>query len=57
MRLAQPQRVQVLAGVNLPMLLKALGNRRMELAELVAAVSVTGQHAICEMAKPSREAA
>jgi len=56
-RLAQPHRVQVLAGVNLPMLLKALGNRRMELAELVAAVSTTGQHAICEMANPSREAA
>jgi PTS system ascorbate-specific IIA component len=57
MRLAQPHRVQVLAGVNLPMLLKALGNRRMELAELVAAVSTTGQHAICEMANPSREVA
>jgi PTS system ascorbate-specific IIA component len=48
-RLAQPQRVQVL--------LKALGNRRMELSELVAAVSATGQHAICEMANPSKEAA
>jgi len=49
MRMAEPFRVQVVAGVNLPMLLKALGNRRTELPALVAAVEATGQHAIREM--------
>jgi PTS system ascorbate-specific IIA component len=49
MRLAEPQRVQVVAGVNLPMLLKALGDRRAELPELAAAVADTGQHAIREV--------
>jgi len=34
-RLAQPHRVQVLAGVNLPMLVKALNSRRGPLEELV----------------------
>ncbi|NBP61036.1 MAG: PTS sugar transporter subunit IIB [Betaproteobacteria bacterium] len=55
MRLAKPQKAQVLAGVNLPMLLKALAHRRIELCELVASVSATGQHAICEMAHPNKE--
>jgi len=53
MRLAEPQRVQVMAGVNLPMLLKALGDRRAELVELVAAVEHTGQHSIQEIHRDS----
>ena len=34
-RLAQPHKVVVLAGVNLPMLVKVLNNRRMPVEELV----------------------
>jgi len=57
MRMAEPQRVHVLAGVNLPMVLKALGHRHMDLSELALAVSATGQRAICDVANPSKEAA
>ncbi|MFM7256445.1 MAG: PTS sugar transporter subunit IIA [Betaproteobacteria bacterium] len=56
MRLAEPRRVQVVAGVNLPMLLKALGNRRAELPELAAAVESTGQHAIREVQRDAAAA-
>ena len=38
MRLAEPFRVVVVAGVNLPMLLKALGQRRQPLEELAGLI-------------------
>jgi len=57
MRLAEPHKVHVLAGVNLPMVLKALGHRHLELCELALAVSATGQRAICDVKNSSQEAA
>ncbi|MFA7665272.1 MAG: hypothetical protein WCY32_04065 [Burkholderiaceae bacterium] len=46
MQLAQPKRVQVVAGVNLPMLLKAISQRRLPLEEVVNELVATGQSAI-----------
>ena len=45
-RLADPKRVYVVTGVNLPLLIKALGNRRGPLDELVATLVAAGQGAI-----------
>ena len=41
-----PDRVRVVAGVNLPMLLKALQNRRMPVDELVGALLDSGHRSI-----------
>lgn len=48
MRLAAPGRVAVLAGVNLPMLVKAIGNRRMPVDELGTLLVESGKRAICD---------
>jgi len=47
MRLAVPGRVRVLAGVNLPMLLKAIANRRMPVADLCELLVDSARNAIC----------
>jgi len=46
MRLAVPGRVRVLAGVNLPMLVKAIANRRMPVDELCELLVQSGRRAI-----------
>ncbi|HMN63488.1 MAG TPA: PTS fructose transporter subunit IIA [Burkholderiaceae bacterium] len=46
MRLAVPGRVRVLAGVNLPMLLKAISNRRMPVDELCELLVASAREAI-----------
>jgi PTS system mannose-specific IIA component len=46
MQLADPGRVVVIAGVNLPLLIKALGHRRGPLGELVELLIESGQRAI-----------
>jgi PTS system ascorbate-specific IIA component len=51
-RLAEPHRVVVLAGVNLPMLLKALGNRRGPLEEMVKPILDSATRAIVEVTSP-----
>jgi len=48
-RLAQPHKVVVLAGVNLPMLVKALNNRRMPVEELVDTLLSSAQGAILQI--------
>lgn len=48
MRLAVPGRVAVLAGVNLAMLVKAIGNRRMPVDELGPLLLDAGKRAICD---------
>jgi PTS system ascorbate-specific IIA component len=45
-QLAERDRVVVVAGVNLPLLIKALGNRRGPVDELVAMLIESGQRAI-----------
>jgi len=45
-QLAVPDRVRVVAGVNLPMLLKAIQNRRMPVDELVESLLESGRRAI-----------
>ncbi|MDT3678912.1 MAG: PTS sugar transporter subunit IIA [Burkholderiaceae bacterium] len=45
-QLAVPDRVRVVAGANLPMLLKALQNRRMPVDELVEALLDSGHRSI-----------
>jgi len=45
-RLREPERVEVLAGVNLPVLIKALTHRREPLGELVPRLIEAGQQAI-----------
>ena len=45
-QLAERERVVVVAGVNLPLLIKALSNRRGPLDELVGALIDSGQRAI-----------
>ena len=45
-QLAERDRVVVVAGVNLPLLIKALGNRRGPVDELVAMLIDSGQRAI-----------
>jgi PTS system mannose-specific IIA component len=52
MGLAEPQRVVVIAGVNLPMLLKALGNRRCPLDDLAAMLIDSAKNAIVEVHAP-----
>ena len=49
MKLAEPLRVYVVAGVNLPMLLKAITQRRQPVDEVVDAVIACGQGAIRKM--------
>ncbi|MFT4101437.1 MAG: PTS sugar transporter subunit IIA [Burkholderiaceae bacterium] len=50
--LADPYRVEVLAGVNLPMLLKALNNRRYPLDELVDLLVESGRRAVFRIDPP-----
>jgi len=45
-QLAVPDRVRVVAGANLPMLLKALQNRRMPVDELVESLLDSGRRSI-----------
>ncbi len=47
--LADPQRVAVIAGVNLPLLVKALNNRRSPLDEVIATLVQSGRQAIFEV--------
>ena len=49
MGLAEPLRVVVIAGVNLPMLLKALGNRRAPLEDLAALLIASAKGGILEV--------
>lgn len=49
MKLAEPLRVYVVAGVNLPMLLKAITQRRQPVDEVVDALIASGQGAIRRM--------
>ena len=49
MKLAEPLRVYVVAGVNLPMLLKAITQRRQPVEEVVDALIASGQGAIRQM--------
>jgi PTS system mannose-specific IIA component len=51
-RLAAPERVEVLAGVNLPILIKALSHRREPLTHLVAHLIEAGQQAIMRVGVP-----
>ena len=44
--LHEPNRVCVVAGVNLPILIKALGNRRGPIEEVLASLVQSGQNAI-----------
>lgn len=44
--LHEPNRVSVVAGVNLPILIKALGNRRGPLEDVLASLVQSGQNAI-----------
>jgi PTS system mannose-specific IIA component len=55
-RLHEPERVEVLAGVNLPVLIKALSHRRLPLPELVVLLVAAGQQAIVRINEPSRDA-
>jgi len=55
-RLCEPERVEVLAGVNLPVLIKALSHRRLPLAELVKLLVEAGQQAIVQIHEPAFEA-
>ncbi len=50
--LADPYRVEVLTGVNLPMLLKALNNRRYPLDELVDLLVDSGRRAVFRIDPP-----
>ena len=54
-RLAEPHRVLVLAGVNLPMLVKALNNRRVPLDDLVQTLVTSAKAAILEVAPHAEE--
>lgn len=45
-QLAVPDRVRVVAGVNLPMLLKAIQNRRMPVDDLVESLLESGRRSI-----------
>ena len=53
MRLAEPHRVCVLAGVNLPLLLKAISHRRMPVEELIEAVREAIKPALPEPPVPA----
>jgi PTS system ascorbate-specific IIA component len=52
-RLHEPERVEVLAGVNLPVLIKALSHRRLPLTELVERLVEAGQQAIVRINDPT----
>ena len=55
--LADPHRVAVIAGVNLPLLVKALNNRRSPLVEVIANLVDSGRQAIFEIGRdPDEEA-
>ena len=54
-RLAEPHRVLVLAGVNLPMLVKALNNRRVPLDDLVQTLVTSAKAAILEVTPRAEE--
>ena len=56
MQLADPLKVYVLAGVNLPMLLKAITLRRSPVEEVVEQLLASGKDAI-RMVEPDREGA
>jgi len=56
-RLHEPERVEVLAGVNLPVLIKALSHRRQPLPELVVQLVEAGQQAIVRINEPAPDAA
>jgi mannose PTS system EIIA component len=49
--LADPHRISVIAGVNLPLLVKALNNRRSPLDEVIATLVQSGRQAIFEVDK------
>ena len=49
MRLAEPHRVAVIAGVNLPLLVKALNNRRGPVEEIAQLVIGSAKNAILEI--------
>ena len=55
-RLAEPGRVAVVSGVNLPMLLRGLCYGNSSLAELVAKVLAGGVNGVQEIAAPSANA-
>ena len=57
MTLAQPHRVAVVAGVNLPLLVKALYNRRGPVDETVASLIESGRNAIFPIEPPADEPA
>ena len=57
MSLASPYRVEVVAGVNLPLLLKALSLRRMPLDEIVPQLLESGRNAIFAVDPPAPDAA
>jgi len=56
MQLAQPLKVYVVAGVNLPMLLKAITQRRRPIEEVVGELIASGQGAI-RLMRPDDEQA
>jgi len=56
MQLAQPLKVYVVAGVNLPMLLKAITQRRRPVEEVVGELIASGQGAI-RLMRPDDEQA
>lgn len=56
-RLAQSHRVLVIAGVNLPMLVKALNNRRVPLDELSDLLSTSARNAIVEIQPQAQDEA
>jgi mannose/fructose-specific phosphotransferase system component IIA len=56
MGLAEPLRVIVIAGVNLPMLLKALGNRRCPLEDLASMLIDSAKNGIVEVRQDPPEA-
>lgn len=53
-RLAEPHRVVVIAGVNLPLLVKALNNRRGPLDEMAGLLADSARNAILEVAPEPR---
>ena len=58
MRLAEPHRVHVVAGVNLPLLVKAIASRRGPIDEVVSTLMESGRNAIrlCEECEPAEPA-
>ncbi len=54
--LADPHRISVIAGVNLPLLVKALNNRRSPLDEVISTLVQSGRQAIFEVERDSESA-